>query len=297
MTKEIKEQLIIPIYINEKIVIDMLAIIDDGFSQVSQVSYTEHDESETNARGEVGLSTNSTILSRLLKINFGLEGNKKKVGGNEETVTSEKIHTHTSLLSKFRKNLIEYNLIKQESNIDEINIGDYIEIQGTLQKNPLIDYLDSMINMMRMVEIFTEEPELGSKKKSNERKIKNNSEISQVSSFIQELQSSGTIDFILNNVNYKVVLSTQTQYLTNDNISELIGGNFKVLGKVISISDKDKGINLLRKTSLSILSEKMLGEFFSAFDEISKNENFNLPELITEIESPAMIIIPIAIFA
>lgn len=277
MTEKIMEQLIIPIYINEKIVIDMLAIIEDGFSQVSQVSYTEHDERETNARGNVGLSTNSTILSKLLKINFDLDGSKKKVGGNEETVTSEKIHTHASLLSKFRKNLIEFDLIKQESSIDEIKLGDYIEIQGTLQKNPLIDYLDSMINMMRMAEIFTEEPELGAKKKSNERKTKNKSEISQVSSFIQELQSSGTIDFILNNDNYKVVLSTQTQYLTNDNISELIGGNFKVLGKVISIADDDQGINLLRKTSLSILSEKMLGVLFSAFDEIREDENFNLP--------------------
>lgn len=33
------EQLIIPVYINEKIVLDMLAIIEDGFSTVSQVSY------------------------------------------------------------------------------------------------------------------------------------------------------------------------------------------------------------------------------------------------------------------
>ena len=31
-------QLMIPVYINEKIVLDMLAIIEDGFSTVSQVS-------------------------------------------------------------------------------------------------------------------------------------------------------------------------------------------------------------------------------------------------------------------
>ena len=35
-------QLMIPVYINEKIVLDMLAIIEDGFSTVSQVSYSEH---------------------------------------------------------------------------------------------------------------------------------------------------------------------------------------------------------------------------------------------------------------
>lgn len=41
------DRLIIPIYINEKIVLDMLAIIEDGFSTVSQVNYTEYKESKS----------------------------------------------------------------------------------------------------------------------------------------------------------------------------------------------------------------------------------------------------------
>lgn len=36
--------LIIPVYINEKIVLDMLAIMEDGFSMVSQINYIEHKE-------------------------------------------------------------------------------------------------------------------------------------------------------------------------------------------------------------------------------------------------------------
>ena len=34
------DRLIVPVYIIEKIVLDMLAIIEDGFSTVSQVNYT-----------------------------------------------------------------------------------------------------------------------------------------------------------------------------------------------------------------------------------------------------------------
>ena len=44
-------QLMIPVYINEKIVLDMLAIIEDGFSKVSQVNYSEHKERETSQKG------------------------------------------------------------------------------------------------------------------------------------------------------------------------------------------------------------------------------------------------------
>ena len=66
MSKNKADRLIIPIYINEKIVLDMLAILDDGFSMVSQVNYTEHSgsKSEQNIGGSVG--TSATLLSKLL---------------------------------------------------------------------------------------------------------------------------------------------------------------------------------------------------------------------------------------
>ena len=57
-------QLMIPVYINEKIVLDMLAIIEDGFSTVSQVSYTEHKENNNTQKLEAGASTSATILSK-----------------------------------------------------------------------------------------------------------------------------------------------------------------------------------------------------------------------------------------
>ena len=67
-----------------------------------------------------------------------------------------------------------------------------------------------------------------------------------------------------------VVLSVQEQYLANDNISEIIGGRFNVLGKVISVcKDDTEEIDLLRKTTLSVLSEESLSDMFSGF----KNDN------------------------
>ena len=43
-TRVSADQMMIPVYINEKIVFDMLAIMEDGFSTVSQVNYTEQNE-------------------------------------------------------------------------------------------------------------------------------------------------------------------------------------------------------------------------------------------------------------
>ena len=61
----------------------------------------------------------------------------------------------------------------------------------------------------------------------------------QIQSFSGELKHSGTIDFVLSDAKGTVVLSLQEQYLSNDNISEILGVRFKVLGKIIAICKDD----------------------------------------------------------
>lgn len=93
------------------------------------------------------------------------------------------------------------------------------------------------------------------------------------------------------------LLSKSSPSLTSSSISEILGGHFKVLGKVIAIcEDETESINLLRKTTLPILPIDLLTEMFSGF----QNENtkpFNLPELKPQISGPAVIVIPVAIYA
>ena len=292
MEHDIKsDRLIIPVYINEKIVLDMLAIIEDGFSMVSQINYTEHKESSSAQKVDAGISTSAPILSKFLKIDVsgGLshEGNR----GQNENIIKEKVHTNVSLLSKFRSFLVEQKILKSDLDFSKMQVGDFIEVEGELQKNPIINYMDSFIDLFRMVDIFTEQPQT---KKSKPREDET---VTQIKSFAEELKHSGTIDFILSDAKGTTVLSVQEQYLANDNISEIIGGHFKVLGKVISICKEDmENIDLLRKTSLTILQEDLLNDMFSGF-KTEDMKQFNLPELKTKITSPAVIVIPIAIYA
>ena len=291
------DRLIVPIYINEKIVLDMLAIMEDGFSMVSQVNYTEHKENNATQKIDAGVSTSATILSKLLKIDISGELSQAGNKGEDESVVKEKVHTNVSLLSKFRGFLVEQKMLKSDFDFFKMQVGDFIEVEGELQKNPLISYMDIFIDLFRMADIFTDKPQLGNKTRVNTQKQKENEIIKQIMSFADELKHSGTIDFILFDSKGTAVLSAQEQYLANDNISEIIGGHFKVLGKVISICKEDtENIDLLRKTSLSILSEELLNEMFSGF-KTSDMKQFNLPELKTKINAPAVIVIPVAIYA
>ena len=59
-------RLIVPIYINEKIVLDMLAIMEDGFSMVSQINYTEHKENHSAQNVGAGVSTSARYIQMFL---------------------------------------------------------------------------------------------------------------------------------------------------------------------------------------------------------------------------------------
>lgn len=291
------DQLMVPVYINEKIVLDMLAIIEDGFSTVSQVSYNEHKENSNVQKLESGVSTSANILSKLLKIDLKGEVSHSGNSGENTSVAKEKVHTNVSLLSRFRTFLVNEKILKSGFDTANIKIGDFIEVEGELQKNPLINYLDIFLDLFRMVDIFTEKPQLGSKTQTKAQKQQENEIVTQIKSFADELKHSGTIDFILSDDVGTVVLSAQEQYLSNDNISEILGGHFKVLGKVIAIcKDETENVDLLRKTTLSIFPIDQITEIFSGFPN-SGIKQFNLPELKTQIPGPAVIVIPVAIYA
>lgn len=291
------DQLMVPVYINEKIVLDMLAIIEDGFSTVSQVSYNEHKENSNVQKLESGVSTSANILSKLLKIDLKGEVSHSGNSGENTSVAKEKVHTNVSLLSRFRTFLVNEKILKSGFDTANIKIGDFIEVEGELQKNPLINYLNIFLDLFRMVDIFTEKPQLGSKTQTKAQKQQENEIVTQIKSFADELKHSGTIDFILSDDVGTVVLSAQEQYLSNDNISEILGGHFKVLGKVIAIcKDETENVDLLRKTTLSIFPIDQITEIFSGFQN-SGIKQFNLPELKTQIPGPAVIVIPVAIYA
>ena len=157
--------------------------------------------------------------------------------------------------------------------------------------------MEKIVSVLRMANIFSDEPELGNKKNVASQKKKENQTIKQIKDFSNELMHSGTVDFILDGSEGTIVLSAQEQYLSNDNISEILGGRFKVLGKVIAVCKDDSAcIDLLRKTTLSILKDETLADIFSGFKS-EDMQQFNLPEIVTKIKGPAMIVIPIAIYA
>lgn len=297
-----KEQLVIPVYLNEKTVFDMLAIMEDGFSTVSEIT----NGSSVAANGEAklaGANSAQALLEQLFKIQFdaNLAGNVQSSKSSETKF--EKVHTNVSLFSKLRtallKNRFLFDISQGKFEFSKIKVGSFIEVEGELQKNPLLDVLEKFYSICSMGEIFSQENVSGAKKQRLKSCEENSLKIykKQIKAFIEEISRSGTIDYILDAGNGKLVLSLQEQYLIgNDNVSEIIGGRFRVLGKVIKVCSSEEGsIDLLRKNSLTAMNAVALKPLADVFktDEFSQ---FNLPEVVFEIKGPSAIVIPIAIY-
>ena len=103
---------------------------------------------------------------------------------------------------------------------------------------------------------------------------------------------------ILNVSNGKAVLSTTLDYFLDRDLSEIIDGEFHVVGKVNRIigSESSDVINLLRKTSFGWFDPKLfeqLSESLISAEEIG----LKVPDVITLIKGPAIQVIPIAIIS
>lgn len=103
-------------------------------STVSQINHTEQKENYSAQKVDTEVSTSATILSKLLRINISGELSHDGSKGKKENVVKEKVHTNVSLLSKFRGFLLEKQMLKLDFNLSKMEIGDFIEVEGELQK-------------------------------------------------------------------------------------------------------------------------------------------------------------------
>ena len=115
------DKLTIPIYLNTKIVFDMLATIEDGFSEMKSVQTSNMKSKGEEVSAEIGAQN----VFSLLKIGIG--ANKKNTDSEEETISEEKTHTTVSLFQKLKSTLEENQFIKQQDS-DELMEGDFVEI-------------------------------------------------------------------------------------------------------------------------------------------------------------------------
>ncbi len=290
------DRLIVPVYLNQKLVFDLLAMLQGGISTVTTVSESSSNKNTNDEKVSAGFGLNEAF-STLLKID--LSGSKEKTTGTEKTNTSsqERVHTPASLFFQLRNLLLEKGYLK-ESHEELPQAGDFVEFEGFLKRNPIVETIDSLAEMMDMAEAFEDKPQ---PKKGARNQISENKKIKQqMVRFSDALKAGSTIDLSSASLeaDYTAVVTVETGFLNDPLMSDLVDGQFKIIGKVIkSVNDSSDSINLLRKTALSKMPSTLMFEALGHLSSLGSEQGFDIPELKLEIKGPAIQVLPIAIYA
>ena len=287
MNKIEKNKLTIPIYLNTKIVFDMLATIEDGFADVKNIQ-TSKNKNQVNDI-ETNIGTNNLFAF----LNIGVRGNHKGTLNDGETIIEERTHTPVSLFQQLKEQLENAKFINRD--INNLNIGDFVEVQGNLKNNPVIDMLSGFKEIITLANLFTDNKPKNNKNRK-EDVFTDKRLNTQIDGLIKGLQADGKKDIICEADKINIILPTDENYFLNNNMSEVTDGNYKILGKVIQICMEYGEISLLRNTVFSKLQLDKMNEFQNLFSDPSLTQFVGEGGIKTVISAPVIMLIPIAIY-
>ncbi|MBN1460110.1 MAG: hypothetical protein JXA57_11260 [Armatimonadetes bacterium] len=283
--------LIVPVYLNQRVVFDLVATLRGGLASVTQVSQSTAESSSggKNASAVFGLSQ---ALSSLVRVDLSGRAESQKSVDSGSTRSEQRIHTPASLFMTLRAQLRECQFIVADSTDASYEPGDIVEFSAVLRRNPLIETIDSLVGIVDMTQAFSDRSAKGKTKPDDLSQMKK-----QMQLFTQALAGSDTVDLVTDPLrsSYRAIVTVEQQYLSDPTMSDLVDGTFRVVGKVVRvIGASDEAVSLNRKSAMGKLPRSILEQLKANLAEI---EEFSLPELEWEVVGPAVHVLPIAIFA
>lgn len=289
---------IVPVYLNQKLVFDLVAMLRGGISTVTAVTTNSSEQDTQQQQMSAGFGL-SEAFSTLLRINLSAGKSRVDSAENSSITTEDRVHTPASLFYELRGMFIDNGYVKQISAEQLPESGDFVEFDAWLKRNPIVETLDSFAEMMNLADMFSDEPQRkgkgGKPRQSENQKIRE-----QMLSLSRSLKAGSTIDLTATDLvaGYSSVITVETNFLNDPMMSDLVDGQFKTLGKVIrSVRDESGSISLLRKTALSKMPGVTLSQTFDALTELESQEGFVIPEMTWEVKGPAIQVLPVAIYA
>jgi hypothetical protein len=296
-------QPIVTVYLNQRMVFDILAMLQDGLSQVAKVTTTETDK-DALTRGIDATFGVSNALASLLKIDLSARRSATREIAGETARSEERVHTPASLLFKLRDMLGERKELVISPDLGAITVRQMVEFTSTLRRNPVIQLMDTMLEVMQLAQGLEIEKEGTQRKGQGKHQSRQGATdgaktFGQMKAFRDSLSAGSTVDIVSDRQTNgsAAVLTLELEFLSDPSMSNLVEGEFVVLGKVIRVVPEGESISLLRKTAMGALPDQMLTDAFAHFDLLSTVQGFVLPQAEWRVEGPAVHILPIAIYA
>lgn len=278
------------VYLNRILVQDLSALVGGGYLESIQFRVA-HDSTETNkiSRDNKGTRTyedkrSNNDKDKNIANNYSNQDINDYYGSlegrnyvrNEET--NKKIFTSFFYLEQVLDMLVSSNAIKsyEKCYYNSICWGELLELKGRVLKNPLLSYLNSLINL---IDAYGAK-ELDKMLEGN--KIEGSLNYSVIQKMcikmVEEILRNNTQEIIIICEDFKLILSCNINFFEdkNANIYDFLGTDLKILMKVIKKAEDDS-FDLLRKTGNAEYNRKVI-DSFKPYLELLKEKGILVPE-------------------
>ena len=286
----------IALYLNQRLVFDILAAYEDGFSRFTNIQTTSAGGSsnEVSAGAQLGLGN----VFALVGIGGRVDRRSAQAHGETETATEDVVYTPASLFARLRRDLRSDGMVREitrAADLGSVRPGDFVEFVATLRRSALEEVMTTFSELLPFFDDSEEQPEQQSGRKQRQRRRSEPSRNEQFAMMSKVLTASTSRDLLAEVGDLSIVLTTEQDWFIDPTMNDIIDGQFRVFGKATRVIPAGDGkINLLRKTAFGKFPEIVAG----LGQALSNIEGMNLPETPeTEIHGPAMQVIPVAMFA
>jgi len=288
----------VPVYLNQRLVFDILAMLVGGISTVSTVTETASSAQaqDSSIRGAFGLAE---AIAALLNIGFSGGLSRKALDEAATSETSTRVHTPASLFFMLHGILEARRLLRYEREDGyEPEVGDFIDFTASLVPNPLTATFERFAQMGEIAQVFARHAKDRERDKDAVKQAQALAQ--QVKAMVEKLQASDSVDLVAGGLasGRTAVVTLEQSFLNDPGMADLIDGTFHVCGKVIRvIKSSDESISLVRRTAFAAVPPELLSTAFEKLTETMTASGIPIPYVKVSIKGPAIQVIPICIYA
>lgn len=238
MKTEKQKELFFPYYINQGRLLDIYAILNNGYSEYSEITTAVNEENSKSGRGEA----NGTGGFKLF--NFGAsvsaQFDKKSVEQNEHK--EKKVQTVTSVLSIVKSSLEERGYLK---NILESTPGDFVCIPVVLKINSIKSLLTEMSEILKLA---------GNMQKVGATVKGAGTDTKSIDGMLKTIQVMfGGEEILFENENYAIIGNIFDSHLYQAIREDIIGTNLVCLAQVKRVFPS--GTELMKNTMFTKIKD------------------------------------------
>lgn len=326
-------ELVYPVYLDTPMMTAFLASLEGGIAEEANIESKTIDSSEKSKKGSFGFKI-SELLSSVIGANAQADFSKKVSDSLESQYKSTIRFPNAALFIRLRNLLVEQNLIKKvnSKNIDEVSVGDIIEIQGLAKPAPSYE-LRNIVNQLMPVtipalklqemQIENEKSNLndiqGTKNIKGEKILKiqgeediNLTELSKLydlkiqgiqkqSLYLQEVANALNILFpeehssniLFDSEDFRSVCKLYPTFARDERIQDVFYAEWRCTAKVVGKISSDERYDLFKGLPIGLFAE----DIFEKLKESIKSDELDINVSNPVIQGPALVLAVLAIFA